>query len=65
MSSPTPMMLYAGHLAIGEIRDGGAGQVAATYIEPSGRTGQPSAHNRRRLGDWITPAYDCAARRSS
>jgi hypothetical protein len=37
MSAPSPMMLYAGHIPIGEIRDGGAGQVAGTYIEPSGK----------------------------
>jgi hypothetical protein len=37
MSAPSPMTLYSGHLAIGEIRDAGAGQVAATYIEPSGK----------------------------
>jgi hypothetical protein len=31
------MMLYAGHLAIGEIRDGGTGNVAVTYITATGR----------------------------
>ena len=37
MSAPTPMMLYFGHIAIGQIRDGGPGNVAAVYITATGR----------------------------
>jgi hypothetical protein len=34
---PSPMMLYSGHVAIGEIRDGGPGSVSAIYITATGR----------------------------
>jgi hypothetical protein len=37
MTSPSPMMLYSGHVAIGEIRDGGPGSVSAIYITATGR----------------------------
>ena len=37
MSTPTPMGVYAGHLRIGEITDGGNGRVRAIDIEASGR----------------------------
>lgn len=37
MSATSPMMLYAGHVAIGEIRDAGRDKVSATYISATGR----------------------------
>jgi hypothetical protein len=48
MSPPTPMMLYAGHVAIGEIRDGGPGKVAAVYITATGRHISLGFHYRDR-----------------
>ena len=42
------MMLYAGHLAIGEIRDGGPGQVAAVYLTNEGRRVSLGFHKDRR-----------------
>ena len=48
MSAPSPMMLYAGHLAIGEIRDGGAGQVVAVYLTREGRRIPLGFHKDRR-----------------
>jgi hypothetical protein len=48
MTSPSPMTLYSGHVAIGEIRDGGAGAVAATYITATGRREALGMHKDRR-----------------
>ncbi len=48
MTSPSPMTLYAGHVAIGELRDGGAGKVAATYITATGKRESLGFHEDRR-----------------
>ena len=48
MSAPSPMMLYSGHVAIGIVKDGGPGQVAATYITPTGRHISLGFHKDRR-----------------
>jgi hypothetical protein len=42
------MMLYSGHVAIGEIRDGGPGNVKATYITATGRHESLGVHKDRR-----------------
>jgi hypothetical protein len=42
------MMLYSGHVAIGEIRDGGPGNVSATYITATGRHESLGFHKDRR-----------------
>jgi hypothetical protein len=43
------MMLYAGHKAIGEIRDGGPGEVAAVYL----------------TNDWANPSSVEARKKST
>jgi hypothetical protein len=48
MTSPSPMTFYAGHLAIGELRDGGPGKVAATYITATGKRESLGFHKDRR-----------------
>jgi hypothetical protein len=48
MTAPSPMTLYDGQVPIGEIRDAGAGQVAATYITATGKRVPLGFHKDRR-----------------